>query len=322
MTRLIPLVFLLTCQPALRADEFPQSLQLQSGMISPGLPLHEGGERLFYSVGLSAELNKSGEGKGKLELNPNKPGFTEFGYMTSGGDKPWLKLDCTVKLIKKSKIKVLQGRRVAAEEVEEEWALFEIRGAKLSNRLSLALRVGEKYPGGRILVHDEKGAVIEAVSVGTQGPPEPCHPGCFPAGTRITVGSTTKAIETIRVGETITTVSKEGLVGEGKVSAIFVTKNRLVEVQTEKGTLVTTVTQPLSLASGAWGELRAAGEIQPGDKINWRIAGIQMGVKVKAVEMTSRYESVYNLVLGEPTLFIANGYLVRSKPPAEVEAGK
>ncbi len=89
MTRLISLVFLLTWQPALWADEFPQSLQLQSGMISPGLPLHEDGHRMFYAVGLSAELNKAGEGKGMLELNPNKPGFSEFGFKNNGGDKPW-----------------------------------------------------------------------------------------------------------------------------------------------------------------------------------------------------------------------------------------
>jgi hypothetical protein len=150
-------------------------------------------------------------------------------------------------------------------------------------------------------------------------PQEPCHPGCFPAGTKIAVGSETKAIETIKVGDSINTISKDGKLSQGKVTFIFVTTNRLYEVRSDKGTLVTTETQPLSLASGV---LRAAGELREGDQIARWVDGARSLVTVKEVVETKRYEPVYNLVLGEPTLFIANGYLARSKPPAVVAATK
>jgi hypothetical protein len=37
---------------------------------------------------------------------------------------------------------------------------------------------------------------------------------------------------------------------------------------------------------------------------------------VKSVEATEREAPVYNVVLGEPVRFVANGFVARSKPPA------
>ena len=42
---------------------------------------------------------------------------------------------------------------------------------------------------------------------------------------------------------------------------------------------------------------------------------------VTRVSRTARYETVYNVILGDSQIFIASGFLVRSKPPAET-AGK
>src|SRR5437764_1134685 len=86
----------------------------------------------------------------------------------------------------------------------------------------------------------------------TSPPPPPCHPGCFPAGTMIATPAGRKAIETIRVGDAITLVSLEGAEASGAVLSIYQTNNRLVEVRTESGNVVTTETQPFCLRSGGF----------------------------------------------------------------------
>ena len=74
----------------------------------------------------------------------------------------------------------------------------------------------------------------------------PCHPGCFPAGTPIQVAGGPKVIEDLRAGDVVTTVGPDGKAGPGKVVAMFVTKNRLVQVHVDGKTLITTATQPLA----------------------------------------------------------------------------
>src|SRR5262249_15855225 len=99
----------------------------------------------------------------------------------------------------------------------------------------------------------------------------------------------------------------------GKVQSIFITQNRLLKVQTDDGHLFTTETQPLCLADGT---TRAAGELQAGDRVfRWQDGKRRM-VKVRAVSPANRLEKVFNLVLGDSEMFIAGGFVVRSKPPA------
>jgi len=43
---------------------------------------------------------------------------------------------------------------------------------------------------------------------------------------------------------------------------------------------------------------------------------------VTAVADTGRQSRVYNLVLGDPVLFVAGGFLARSKPPAPATESK
>ena len=81
--------------------------------------------------------------------------------------------------------------------------------------------------------------------------------------------------------------------------------------------MITTETQPLALVGGT---LKAAGELKAGDKIYRWADGERKATKVKSVTPTLREEKVFNLILGDPVLFIANGYLARSKPPAKIEA--
>jgi hypothetical protein len=222
-----------------------------------------------------------------------------------------VRLDCSLKLVKKKKF--LLGVAATGGPTEVEWQLFEITGPKITSRLSLASEAGGEWVAASFLVSDKGGKGRSSVSVLSPPPPLPCHPGCFPAGTPIHVPGGTKAIERLRPGDVVTTVGPDGTRGQGKVASMSVTRNRLIEVRTEGGTLATTETQPLSLASGG---LRAAGELKAGDRIHsWNGRG-RRTVAVRSVAASGREAQVFNLVLGEPVLFVADGFLARSKPPA------
>jgi len=105
----------------------------------------------------------------------------------------------------------------------------------------------------------------------------------------------------------------DGAAAPGKVLAVFTTKNRLVEVRTEAGTLVTTETQPLAQAGGG---LRAAGELKAGDRVFRWDGRERRAATVRSVSATGRQERVFNLIVGDPVFFVADGFLVRGKPPA------
>lgn len=155
--------------------------------------------------------------------------------------------------------------------------------------------------------------------------PEPCHPGCFPSGTLVETPSGARAIETIAVGDLLLTVEPDGATKPIAVQSIFITTNQLLEVKTDAGTLLTTQTQPLCRTVE---RIVAAGDLLPGDTIQtWHHQAMQPSVQprvqptqVLSVTPTGRGAKVYNLVLGNSEIFIAGGFLARSKPPADGEA--
>jgi hypothetical protein len=142
---------------------------------------------------------------------------------------------------------------------------------------------------------------------------EPCHPGCFPAGTLVRVPDGTMPIERICQGQSVLTVGSDGKAAPAKVASVFRTRNRLLTVWTDAGSLETTETQPFCLKSG---ELRAAGELKA-DDVLWRWDGARRAPATVRKVTAGRIAEVFNLVLGDPTVFIAGDFLVRSKPPAE-----
>jgi hypothetical protein len=143
---------------------------------------------------------------------------------------------------------------------------------------------------------------------------EPCHPGCFPTGTMVETLSGLRRIETIREGDFITTIDADGDETSAQVQSIFITDNRLWQVDTDAGSLVTTQTQPLYVGAG---ENVQVGDLHAGDTIfRWQ-DGVAHSVNVRAVSSTSRVEKVYNLILGNSQVFVAGGFLARSKPPKE-----
>ena len=147
--------------------------------------------------------------------------------------------------------------------------------------------------------------------------PEPCHPGCFPRGTLVETPLGPQAIETIEAGDELLACRASGEQIVGRVQSIFVTDNRLWEITTAGGKLLTTETQPLCLADY---RTRPAGELEPGERIlRWQDGGPRSEAVVSVLS-TGRVEKVFNLVVGDSELFVAGGFLARSKPPVEPAA--
>jgi hypothetical protein len=143
--------------------------------------------------------------------------------------------------------------------------------------------------------------------------PEPCHPGCFPRGTLVDTPEGNCPIERIRPGDVVLSLSRSGKSVSVKVQSVFTTENRLWKVETEEGVLFTTETQPLCLVGK---RTLAAGKLQSGNEILQRRDGNIFPVNVLRVGPTARMETVFNLVLGDNEIFVAGGFLARSKPPA------
>ncbi len=146
---------------------------------------------------------------------------------------------------------------------------------------------------------------------------EPCHPGCFPRGTLVDSPDGRRLIETIEMGDVLTTMSLSGEAQSATVTSVFVTTNVLWNIRTEAGSLLTTKIQPLCLAGG---KIKAAGELQPGDMVLHRDGTNVRPVRVLEVASAERVAQVFNVVLGDSEIFVAGGYLARSKPPLEVAA--
>jgi uncharacterized protein (TIGR03067 family) len=276
----------------------PPEVQFDGDVLPTDLRLPESKEAVRR---VTVNVRPGDGGTGTLTLDPNAPRLDEFGDAVGGGKlSPVVKLDFTLKLARKD------GDR----------RLYDVRGPRIVSRLSLVVfRGATPWGDGRLLVHGKDGEVRYAIPLRLpqERLPPPCHPGCFPAGTRVRVPAGTRTIERLRKGDLVTALDATGKPSPAKVAGVFVTRNRVLEVRTEAGTLVSTATQPVALAGGGF---RAAGELQPGDRV-WRwVDGKRRAAAVTAVTPAGREVDVFNLILGEPTGFVAGGFVVRSKPPA------
>jgi hypothetical protein len=146
---------------------------------------------------------------------------------------------------------------------------------------------------------------------------EPCHPGCFPGGTLVNTPRGPRPIDELQVGEFVTTFGSNGGTATARVQSIFVTDNRLWEIRTDQGMLLTTETQPLCVTVGT---LRRAGELEPGEAILQYRDGSIVPAVVREVSATDRTGKVFNLILDDADVFVAGGFLARSKPPAPLAA--
>jgi hypothetical protein len=299
------------------ADTPKRKIELNSERIGVlGLPLLET-DKPVHRVVLNAEVGEKGEGKGVLILDlTGPPVYDEFGFAKGIAPTSEIKLDCELKLVKSTTqvytVRVGGPGSDKYEEVRQDWKLFSITGPKIKSKLFLTLPSDLEWPRGRFLVHGADGKVKHLVDLVLPPQPEPCHPGCFPAGTIVQIPGGTASVEKIQVGDSVTTVNAAGRTSTARVEAVSVTRNRLVEVKTSNGTVLTTETQPLALEKG---DYRAAGELKPGDRV-WRWSdNKRQAVDIVSVKVVPRQVQVYNLVLGVPTTFIAGDFLARSKPP-------
>lgn len=317
--RRLALVLAVAFTASAPADESDKrSVELSGTIDGRGLPMSECDFGVHH-IKLIAKVDRKGEGSGTLVLDDTPNPVDEYGAaITVKAERP-LELECTLKLAGTKK--VLAEGPPGAPAVEVEWQRYEITGPKIISKLSLARETRAGWSYARFLWATKEGKNRTLVVL--RGPePElkerpvpPCHPGCFPAGTPIQVAGGTKVIEDLRAGDVVTTIGPDGKAGAGKVVAMFVTKNRLVQVHVDGKTLITTATQPLALADG---KLRPAGELKAGDRIQVWARGERTFLPVKSVEATDRLAPVYNVVLGDPVFFVANGFVARSKPPAVV----
>jgi hypothetical protein len=295
---------------------------LQSGRFSPGIVLGESKDPI-HSVRLEVDVDAQGEGFGSLVLDPNPPQYDEYGDPVNGWEHdpvepkgkplPVVSLACTVKFVKAGHVGRTNERPVKRN-------IFRIEGPKITSRLFVATR-GPGLAAGRLLVHDKEGRVQHVVELHDwkkqqEVPAVPCHPGCFPAGTRVLVPGGSEPIERIKIGDVVTTVGADGRAGSKPVEHVFRTTNKLVDVRTDRGSAVTTEAQPFCLADGAF---RKAGELKAGDRVLRWGDGRREEAVVREVAPTGREERVFNLILGEG-MFVAGDFLVRGKPPAGAPA--
>ena len=144
---------------------------------------------------------------------------------------------------------------------------------------------------GRIAVHNKGG-------------------GCFPRGTRIATPDGLVAIETLTAGDEVLGVTREGVTVRTTVKNIFVSKNRVMKVETSGGVLAATEEHPISLGEGRF---RSAGDLQPGDRImNWK-DGRLVARTIRKLTFAGDEELVFNLQVDEPNTFVAEGIVVHNK---------
>ncbi|MFO0935917.1 MAG: Hint domain-containing protein [Gemmataceae bacterium] len=287
-----------------------------------GMPLADCDQPVMQ-IHFTGKTDEKGQGKGSLVLDfTGNPQFDEFGFETKYPARNDKTFECTIEFVKKT-TKLYVSRRLGADEKEGResklvWSLYRIKSPAIKTPLFISSVDQADYGLGRFLVQDDAGKVKYAIDLQLPPRPEPCHPGCFPPGTEVRIATGTTTIEKVQKGDSIMTISPEGQKTLKAVSAVFVTRNRLLEVRTRNRMLTTTETQPLALVSGGY---RPAGELKPGDRI-WIWADAQRTeATVDSVTKTKQDSDVYNLVLGEPTTFIAGGFLVRSKPPLTIVNG-
>jgi hypothetical protein len=277
---------------------------LDTGYLNPAIVLSD--ELKIYAITF-----RMAEGKYKvaLTLDPNRKILDEFGDGKNTTKLPVKRIDATLKA-RNLNDPARQGRK-----------LYDIEAEKLPSRLTIMVAPDVVAPPPAVpvyslLVRDKDGkteALYRLIFNQERAPPPPCHPGCFPAGTMVATPDGLRKIETIKPGEVVLNYPTTGKPTPIKVASVFAGQSLLVEIDTEAGKLITTGKQPLMLATG---EIKGGANLVTGDTIlRWQEGKI-VSTKVRSVKALEKPENVFNLVLEKRGTFVANGYLVRSKPPA------
>jgi hypothetical protein len=305
--RFVTLVLLVS---AIRADARPEAPEtpplpwMRAGVSLESDYLHRpfvlDDDRTVHSISIHGN---GANGKVMLMLDPNQQKFNLFGDSVSRTEIALRMVEAKLSQVKTAD-PMKAGRR-----------LYELQSDKFGGRLLLVVPATEKGQH-QLVVRDKGGKHVEYVIplrlqvINVQ----PCHPGCFPAGTTVETPAGPRPIETVKAGDVVQTLSADGKLVPMKVASVFVGQSLIVAIDTDGGVLRTTGKQPLFLTSGG---VKSAIDLVAGDEMaRWR-DGRPQPVKVRGVEVKDTQPvPIFNLVLEEQGIFIANGYLVRSKPPA------
>jgi predicted lipid-binding transport protein (Tim44 family) len=134
--------------------------------------------------------------------------------------------------------------------------------------------------------------------------------GCFPAGTRVSTPRGEIPIEKLEPGDVVFAVDARGGRVETAVENVQVTRSPLLVIETDSGALRTTQEHPLLSTAG---DFRLAGEFTPGEQVTtWRSNELQ-STTIRHITTSESEEEVYNLRVGPPHTFVADGFVVHNK---------
>jgi predicted lipid-binding transport protein (Tim44 family) len=134
--------------------------------------------------------------------------------------------------------------------------------------------------------------------------------GCFPDGTLVSTPRGGIPIETLQTGDAVLAVDARGDTIETSIENVHRTRSALLRFETDRGMLRTTREHPLLSRAG---EFHLAGELKAGDEIMaWR-NGRLMPATIQQITATDQEVVVYNLQVGEPHTFVADGFVVHNK---------
>ncbi|MCP4890006.1 MAG: hypothetical protein GY904_25805 [Planctomycetaceae bacterium] len=290
-------------------------IELRSRFLTPPVALQTK-DTVFHQIRILGEIDAQGNGRGVLILDPNTPTFDDFGSeLNLENSKPQVRLAVEIEFERSGRSTITRVGLPPAK-----WHRYRISGDHLKAAIAVDAQ-NQDLRKGRLLIFDDRGKVQSVVALENPFPtpsdrPLPCHPGCFPAGTMVATPDGEQRIEDLQPGTKVVTLDREGEISVRPVKEIFRVKNVVLKLQTEDGPLVTTETQPLPLVDGT---TKGAGELSNDDMIlRWKGGKLQ-GTEVVSIQRQFRVTRVHNLVFDETTFFVANGFVVRSKPPAVPE---
>jgi uncharacterized membrane protein YgcG len=135
--------------------------------------------------------------------------------------------------------------------------------------------------------------------------------GCFPAGVLVTTPSGPRQIETLAVGDEVLAVTEGGQSITTRVRRVYETSSPLLILRFADGTILrTTDEHPLSLANG---KFLPAADTSVGAAVRvWRRDRIET-TKIVTRNTDPQFIRVYNLEVGAPHTFIAEGVVVHNK---------
>jgi uncharacterized membrane protein YgcG len=144
---------------------------------------------------------------------------------------------------------------------------------------------------GRIAVHNKGG-------------------GCFPPGTLIRTPKGQIPIEKLSTGDIVLALDPEAKVVHTRIEAIFNTLSPVLWVDTDRGSLRTTVDHPIGLPSGGFipaGQLRSGQEV-----LLWREGSLQTATILRT-SLDTINQQVHNLRVGWPHTFLAADIVTHNK---------